>query len=352
MIFFSKTMKIRQVVILFFISLLFYACDDDVPTVNQDLSLSSGVFIVNEGNFTANNGDISFYNPDTDTLVNALYALQNDGAHLGDVVQSLALTGDTVFISVNNSSKIEVVDKQTFKHLYTISGLSYPRYIISGDNGRIYATNGQFPGELLIIDTQTYAVENRIELGASPENLLIQNEKLFVANGAWGYDSTVSVIDINTNQILKNISVCKGVTDLCAVGDLYIATISQYTDDENNTFINVAVINTVTYFSEEVYNFNLGTASYFAPRISANSAGDIFYIDNSGLRKISRNAGTSGLIVAGDFYGLEINPQNDNLYLFDAKSFMQDSDLLIYDSEGNFIRKHKVGRGANGAVFF
>jgi len=64
---------------------------------------------------------ISIYLPDTgyttalfDTLINDVFATQNNGALIGDVFQSMAFIGDKGFLVANAAKKIEVVKHDDF----------------------------------------------------------------------------------------------------------------------------------------------------------------------------------------------------------------------------------------------
>ena len=107
--------------ILFFATLFFVSCTDDSEVVPNDNatentigSFSSGIFVVNEGNFGAADGSISFI--DSEGIVqNDVFSENNALLPLGDVVQSMYLRDTLAFILVNNSNKVEVVDVDEMK---------------------------------------------------------------------------------------------------------------------------------------------------------------------------------------------------------------------------------------------
>jgi hypothetical protein len=63
---------------------------------------------------------------------------------------------------VNNSFKIEIVDARTFKHMATIvdttatQNTSYVRYALGIDDNKAYVTNGNYAGEVEVIDLYQY----------------------------------------------------------------------------------------------------------------------------------------------------------------------------------------------------
>lgn len=182
---------------------------------------AKGAFISCEGSFNAGNGSVSWYDPDSSEVVNNLFSLVN-GRPAGDVVQSFSVAGDYGVIVANNSHKIEVVDLETFESAATITGFSYPRYFVYSGNGIGYLSNGSSGGQVYKIDLARGEITDTIEVGQGPERMVILGNHLFVANsGGWGFDNTVSVIDIVSDQVVKTIE----------VGDIPVALVADRNND-------------------------------------------------------------------------------------------------------------------------
>jgi hypothetical protein len=103
-----------------------FSCEKD----KEEVKYTNGAFVVNEGAYTGNNGTISFYSFDEDTVVNDIFFVKNSRA-LGDVVQSMTIDNGKAYIVVNNSNKVEIADAVTFKELGVIENVNSPRYFIS-----------------------------------------------------------------------------------------------------------------------------------------------------------------------------------------------------------------------------
>ena len=96
---------------------LLYSCsntDEDTIPVNQDEKFTDGIFVLNEGNFTRPNASITHINDNFSAITNDIFRTSN-GHALGDVAQHMVVTDNYVYIVVNNSNTIEVVNKKTFK---------------------------------------------------------------------------------------------------------------------------------------------------------------------------------------------------------------------------------------------
>ena len=180
--------------VLFFATLFFVSCTEDPEvdpenasaddtTENTLGSFSSGIFVINEGNFLSDDGSISFI--DSEGVVqNDIFSENNALLPLGDVVQSMYLWDTTAFILVNNSNKIEVVDGDEMTVLHTISDVSLPRYMVSeGDYGYISEwVSFSDRGRISILDLNTYEILDTINVGFGAEALVIRDNKLYVSN--------------------------------------------------------------------------------------------------------------------------------------------------------------------------
>ena len=123
--------------ILIAFSLLFASCKED-PVEPQDLVLTEGVFVVNQGTFTAANASLSYIQPDK--LINDLFYSVNQ-APLGDVAQSITIDNQTAYIVVNNSSLVYAIDRQTAEVRGKISNLVSPRHMLVINDQKAYVSD-------------------------------------------------------------------------------------------------------------------------------------------------------------------------------------------------------------------
>jgi len=101
---------------------------------------TTGVFILNEGQYNAGDGAVSVFDKTTKAVNADAFGSANGGAKLGDVVQDMGVQGNKGYIVVNNSAKIEVVSLPDFKTAGTIGGLHEPRYFTATSASRGYDT--------------------------------------------------------------------------------------------------------------------------------------------------------------------------------------------------------------------
>ena len=83
--------------------------DDPTPVPNPEPTTTLGAYIVNTGNYNANNGSIQWYDLTTQSTDNDLYAAQN-GQGIGDL-QDVCVYGSKLYVLSTTSSKLEILER-------------------------------------------------------------------------------------------------------------------------------------------------------------------------------------------------------------------------------------------------
>lgn len=232
-------MKFRFFLSVALVSVLAVSCFEHIEDDTQTMEVTSGLYILNQGNYGSNDASLSFYNT-IDGIMSARCFSTVNGQRLGDCAQDAIVYGTKLYISVYNSGVIFAIDKYTCElksviHAYSPSTMEplSPRYLTSY-NGQVYATF--YEGYVGAIDTTSFKVTQLQEVGANPEELTVVNKKLFVANSGGlnypVYDNTVSVLDPTSLELLQTIEVAPNpmhfaTTDL---GELYLISMGNYAD--------------------------------------------------------------------------------------------------------------------------
>ena len=123
----------RSIKILF-VLFLFAACDKVDPIVPTSNPLSNGAIVLCEGLFQQNNTQLSFIRF-SDAQVENNFFLNRVGRQLGDTGNDIKRYGSKIYILVNVSSTIEIVDANDFssiKQINMMNGTSakQPRAIV------------------------------------------------------------------------------------------------------------------------------------------------------------------------------------------------------------------------------
>ena len=123
---------------------------------------------------------------------------------MGDVPNSMKIYGNYAYIIVNNSGKIEVVDKNTLKSVKTITGLISPRNIAFVDNRKAYVTS-MYSDSVAIIDLNENSISGYINIRRTSEAIEVVGQKAFVAE--WIGGKEVMVINTVNNKVIDSTEV-------------------------------------------------------------------------------------------------------------------------------------------------
>ena len=102
---------------ILFITIL-SGCQDPKPTPEND-DFSVDVIVMNEGNWHSNNASLTAYDLTRKKAVTDYFAEKN-GRGLGDVANDALLYGSKLYVVVNVSSSVEVIDTATGKSIRQI----------------------------------------------------------------------------------------------------------------------------------------------------------------------------------------------------------------------------------------
>jgi len=371
-------MKTNIYIILLSCSLAIASCRKDpepVPEEKEQLtpdpaSVLKGFYLVNEGNMNMNKASVDYLDLRAGIYRRNIYNEANPGIvkGLGDVANDIAVYGSKLYIVVNVSNKVEVLDVKTGKKIKQIDILNC-RYI-TFHKGKAYVSaylgtvgDPSAPrGIVAQIDTASLTEERRVEVGRQPEEMAIVGEKLYVANSGGysppNYERIVSVLDLNTFQVIKNIDVAINLHRIKAdqYGDLYVTSRGNYYETPSKLFVidtrtetikksfdigvsNLAIDNDIAYYYGTVFNYNTGqnTIGYGTLNVKDEVLSTKKFITD----------GTEKNIMIP--YGIAVNPYNKDVYITDAKDYVSPGTLYCFDAGGK--KKWSVTTGDIPAGF-
>lgn len=355
-------MKKTNLFFLFLLSLLFTACEVDEVKVNDSLPTGEKTqfFVLSEGTWGSNNSNLAYYNLAKRTSDSAFFA-SNNGRGLGDSANDMILVGTRIFIVVNVSSQIEVIDSKTGKSIKSIkmfngTAAKEPRRIIAY-KGKIYVSS--FDDTVTRIDANSLEIDGSVQVGYDPEGMCVVNDKLYVANSGgleWanGYDKTVSIIDINSFQVTGKITVGVNPVKMAAdsQGDIYLTTNGDYntipakfqridTKTGNVQDIELPVSN-FTIFNDKAYTYSY---DYFTKNMSVQ------VYDCLTEKVINSNFISDGTKIQIP-YSIQVNPENEDVFITDAIDNKVSGDVYCFDKNGKKkYRIQNVGINPNGVLF-
>lgn len=349
---------------------IFAGCDDmkdfePQREYSQD-AVTRKMYILSEGLFNYNNSKLGVYDftepDDAKKYIPDFFAQQNKRG-LGDTANDMQRYGSKIYILVNVSSQIEVIDAETGKSIKRIPMFNdkkvarQPRYIDFYE-GKGYVCS--FDGTVARLDTASLEIEAYVEVGRNPDGICVANRKLYVSNSGGlsfpNFDNTVSVVDIAAFKEIKKINVGTNPYKIHAdsEGDVYVVTrgnndvygfhkIDSDIDEKIQTFPSLSVYNFEIYEDKAyMYNYDYATGKSW-----------VKVFDCLTERVIDEQFVKDKNITINTPYGISINPLNGDVYIFDAQFFIYEGDVLCFDKDGKFkFRINEVGLNPNHIVFF
>ena len=229
---------------------LFTSCRGDeviYPTIGLHITddvREGGLYVLCEGNMGANKARLDYMNLETGTYYSNWYGAQNPRQmkELGDVGNDIQQYGGRLYAVINCSHKVEVMDIKA-RHIGQID-LPNCRYLaFRGDKMYVSAYVGSIAspdllGSVYEVDTATLQVTREVKVGHQPDELCVVDDKLYVCNSGGyltdRYDSTLSVIDLNTFTETHKIVVGLNPTRLRAdnQGHLWVCCQGNYRDHD------------------------------------------------------------------------------------------------------------------------
>lgn len=367
---FAKKTSLIGLLSILLMSTCFVGCDDDCPTQTEcpTFPTTRSAFVLNEGIFQVNNSTLTHINLDLG-VVTQNYFEQRIKRLLGDTGNDMMIVGDIMYIVVNNSNRLEIVDLKTWTSIKSIEMSkdnvgSSPREIIEHD-GKVFVTN--FNGYVAVIDSVNN-FQNPIDwvkVGTQPEGIVSLNKKIYVANS--NYESTtfttnpgsISIIDPSTLSVEETINnVGHNISGLTrdAYGDLYIISRGNYSDISPG----LVVFNSTSKTSDTTFDMGAQLIRINGDEgfISVGAYEPPTYAFVAKVVKLDVKADTlvsDELIASSNFqtlYGLDIEPESGDIYCTDARDYSVSGDVIVFDKNGQKKSMFKTGVNPTKVLFF
>ncbi|MCE2495072.1 MAG: hypothetical protein J4F31_00560 [Flavobacteriales bacterium] len=271
----------RTIIRAIFIVLVLTGCQNEEIGPQSTIEEGSGVFafddgvlIGNEGTFNFGNASLSYYQPFDKTSASEIFETTND-LPLGDVLQSVYEDENDLYLVVNNSSRIAVVNPATMRLRRDFQNLGSPRYMVRKDD-RIFVSQ-LFDSHLWVINTETGEVLDKWETPGWTERMVLVDSILWVEDQVNG---DLLGFDLRGDSLRHQIDLPGGVSDLLlAAGRMYALTHASIGSD-------LVEINASNGFVMRTHDFGPRDASHL--HFVTNE--DAFYFwSNAEIYKFRRN---------------------------------------------------------------
>lgn len=346
----------KKIFVLIIITLLATACHKDKVKKEEPTNTGiNGLYVLNEGVWNGNNSSLTYYNLDNGNVTSDIFsAINNRG--LGDTGNDLQKYGSKLYCVVNTSEIIQVMNLTDAKAITSISLSGKSPRRICFDAGKAYVSC--FDGTVVRIDTSSLSIDGTVAVGPNPEGICVCNGKLYVANtggyNAPNYGSTVSVIDLASLTVIKEITV---------VCNPYILLVDQQQEIlliSNGNYADIhSCLQKISPVTDEViktYDFEISNMDIYGNTL-------LFYnYDYSTMQAsfktfdlVSESIISDHFITDGTTlttpYLLNIDPQNGDIYISDAYDYTTNGDVFCFSKEGKLKFSFEAGLNPACVVF-
>lgn len=334
-----------------------YDIINDVPDPETSIR---GFYLVNEGNMGSNKCTLDYFDYFTGLYARNFYAERNPNVikELGDVGNDIGIYGSKLYVVVNCSHKVEVLDSRTGTRLgqVNIPNCRYVRFY----RGKAYVSSYVGPvlidpdapkGAVYEVDTTSLKVTRKVSVGYQPEEMEIVDDYMYVANSGGyrvpNYDNTVSVIQMvdfkQVQQIPVGINLHRLKKDrynklwVTSRGDYQSRPSRMYVLDKRRGYNQMIVTDTLPF---GVSNMAIrGDSLYFYSTEWNNytQSNTITYgiVDVRTKRLVSDNFITDGTDKEITIpYGIAVHPETGDILVTDAKNYVSSGTLYCFDRQG------------------
>ncbi|WP_448520078.1 DUF5074 domain-containing protein [Rhodoflexus sp.] len=330
------------------------ACSSDkenVPAGKYD----NGVIIVNEGNFSDSDGELSFWNRATQQATQQIFQAENQRPFAG-IIQSVRLHNNRLYAVANRADKVEVLEAGSMKSVATISDagrMINPQDFAAVGNRGFVTCWGPFSPTfsrdnpaLVVLDLQSNQIVNSLRLPAFPQGILAANSKIFVAlAGA----RNVAVINPETAQIEASIEVLQSPQRLLLDANNRIWVIggggfTRINPNTNQVEATIASSATVRPNGKATMNADR-TRIYFLVG-GFNTPQSVYELPIT-----ATSLPSTPIFSQNNIYGIGCDPQDGSIWLADSNAFQGNGTIIRIRPDGTRIGTIPAGRGPNGFLF-
>ena len=330
-------MKIKNYIWLLAIALIACESDDDGQPFDGTDDTKPYIVVGNQGGFFANNASITLYDIEENMATQDVYAAANEDAVLGDVLQSMYHRNDEVYVVMNNSSKVEVLDDVSFEQKRTIEGLGSPRYMHFFSDDKAYITEftfGNATHNINIVNPSNGAYLGAITFDYFVESMIAHDDKIWVTSPQ--EDGKVVLINPETDELEEEIVVGPNPYDLVidANDDIWVLCQGVWGAEAPSLYQIDGDSKTV----ENVFAFPSSTP-YGGFMRSTSDGTELLIITDNKVYEMAIDATTlpSDALITRDeqFFGISVNQSNGDIIVTNSPAFDSAGYVYLYDADGN-----------------
>ncbi|WP_236264034.1 DUF5074 domain-containing protein [Dysgonomonas sp. Marseille-P4677] len=332
---------------------LVYLAIAKVSIAGKDFSDPMGVFVLNEGNMTTENGSLIYIDGGGNVFD---YAYKNiNGIELGNVTQDLFIRGDKMYIIAQNGNtnavgldftndgKLVIANSKTMERITAYNdelvALSWPTHVAVLDDDNIFLRDNNGVHHFNSTSKELKFVEG--SKGAKKNTMAVADNKVFAFSG-----SNLLVMEKNKHAVSQTVNMGGAISGVVKSedGNIWVATTGSPQK--------ISKVNSKTYEiikSNDITQGSLSGSMYATPSITAK--GNILYYGggsfnvyrhnfDTGETKIVLDKATFKSMVpnAGMLYNtMAVHPNTGRVYINTIKAYGWDfliNNISVFNFDG------------------
>ncbi len=181
----------------------------------------AGVYIANQGNFSQNNGSVSYVATGSNAVQTNIFKTANPSLDMAGGAQDLADVNGKMLILVDNDKagqdKVEIVEDGTFKSRATLKSpdIENPRRAIYAAPNKAYvscwdvsgsgSTFYKDPGYVAVVDVNAGTVTKKIPAVKGAEGMVLVGSEVFVGSAGYSGGTALAIINVNTDEVVQKV---------------------------------------------------------------------------------------------------------------------------------------------------
>lgn len=330
--------------------LLLFSCEngtDERPLGKYD----TGILLMNEGAFGANDGEVFHFDPASGTLTQNIFETENNRPFAG-LLEDMVLEEDRLYL-VANTGKVEIVNPGDFKSIGAVIGdLDQPRSLATARGKLFISDYGPYDASFRTPDSYVAVVsgldggmvKKKIEVSNKPEDLFASGKYVFVASSE---ESKIEIIDADSEMVTKILEVEGNPVQFFELnGEVWVFATSN-----NQAYFHSLNLSAQTVKETKSYPMANPTG-----RMAIGDEGKLYLILSTGwpdyrdqVIEVSLRENYARLWKNGSgLYGIGYDKARQEIYVANSKGFQGNGEVIVYRKDGSVVKTLEVGRGPSG----
>ncbi|MDA8753236.1 T9SS type A sorting domain-containing protein [Candidatus Marinimicrobia bacterium] len=297
------------------------------------------LFTLCEGNFGSANSSLWSSSLNGGNMHDIIHWDENSNP-LGDIGQSMSIHETKLYLVMNNSHTIEVMNLAGGAYYENTLQLpnSSPRYItFNEDKGYISSWNFN---AILILNLNNMEIVDTIEIDGKPEQMINYENHLYISvpnKSDWTTNDKVLKMRLNDNVIVETFTVEPGASMMAIHGSSLFVTSSSY-DDMWNKYSGTSSID---LSSGEVLRYNAGqTTSYGSDIFTFQNK--IYQIFDGGLVPLNEDLSPNISQKIGAYPSLYSADSYEEFLVLGISDYVAPDTVIVLDNEGVVLEEFIV----------